>query len=104
MLFFGLLLLPTTALSAPPLTRADCPTTNFSAQLGPASIQGDSNLCHAFVASDLITVNQGLTDHVSTLDVASNLTVVEPEEVFKLLPPPKSLSELGARQRSQEML
>lgn len=49
-------------------------------------------MCHAFVASDLITVNQriGPRHHVSALDVASNVTVADPTQVLKKVPPPEA--------------
>jgi hypothetical protein len=106
--FFSLavlsLSLGATAFAQAPLTESECPNIDFSSQLGPALGKGNSNMCHAFVAADLITVNQkiGPKHRVSALDVGSNVTVADPAEVYRLLPPARSLSELAIRQKSVE--
>jgi hypothetical protein len=94
-----LLLAAASRASGAPLTKADCPDIDFTPQLGFPAYQGNSNMCHAFVAADLITVNQGIgpKDHVSALDVASAATVADTDAMIGALPPPSGLSELAER-------
>ena len=101
-IILALLLLNLSFGGAEPLKESECPDRDFSFRLGPPYSQGDSYLCHAIVASDLITINQGIgpSEHVSALDVASGATVADPVDALKSLPQAKNFSEKNERSES----
>jgi len=107
--FIFLSFISATVLAADPtpaLTQKECPGHDFSKELGPTFSQGASLMCHAFVASDLITVNQkiGPTNHVSALDVGSNMAVSDSKLVVEQLPPANTLSGQVLRKQFSEKM